>query len=155
MGLDYSSSGDPLKIGEQARAQLFRVLLNGETTRVAKPWGNEFIVSTPDFLLKVIEVFAGQRTSLQHHNHKTEIHWLLHGTGHLYKEELDPDEAIRYETEADRRPSTGLLVQPGEIHRAVGPLLILEISTNHPDDVVRHDDDYDRKTSKAEVTDAG
>lgn len=143
--LDYGAVGNPFKIGEDARVQLFRTLLNGKTTRVDKPWGREFIVSTPDFLLKVIEVFAGQRTSLQHHNEKTEIHWLLDGTGELYKEELDPDERIRYETEAESRPSDGLLVQPGEIHRAIGPLLILEISTNHPDDVVRHEDDYRRE----------
>lgn len=145
MGLDYGATGDPFRIGEDARTQLFRVLLNGKTTRVDKPWGREFIVATEDFLLKVIEVFAGQRTSLQHHNEKTEIHWLLDGTGELYKEELDPDELIRYQTEAECRPSAGLLVQPGEIHRAVGPLLILEISTNHPDDVVRHADDYARE----------
>jgi mannose-6-phosphate isomerase-like protein (cupin superfamily) len=136
-------------IGEPARAQLFRALLNGSVRRVDKPWGREFIISTDDFLLKVIEVFAGQRTSLQHHNEKTEIHWLLEGTGELYKRELDPDELIRYETEAEMRPSPGLLVHPGEVHRAIGPLLILEISTNHPDDVVRHEDDYSREDPSA------
>lgn len=145
VGLDYGTTGDPFRIGEDARVQLFRVLLNGKTTRVDKPWGREYIVATDDFLLKVIEVFAGQRTSLQHHNHKTEIHWLMNGTGHLFVEESDPDERDLFELKSEKRPSDGLLVHPGEIHRAVGPLLILEISTNHPDDVVRHSDDYDRE----------
>lgn len=132
-------------IGELAREQLFRVLLNGNITRVKKPWGFEYIVATNDFLLKVIEVFAGQRTSLQHHNQKTEIHWLLAGSGELYKDEPDQDERELYQVKSEMRPSPGLLVQPGEVHRAIGPLLILEISTNHPDDVVRHADDYARE----------
>lgn len=139
-------------------ASLFQALLNGTVTRVDKPWGREFIVATDDFLLKVIEVFAGQRTSLQHHEHKTEIHWLMEGSGELYRympidtDEQEQDRA-KYLEMSELRPSPGLLVQPGEIHRAIGPLLILEISTNHPDDVVRHADDYSRETP--EVTDAG
>lgn len=128
-------------------ASLFRALLLGTVTRVEKPWGREFIVATDGFLLKVIEVFAGQRTSLQHHQEKTEIHWLMDGTGELYldKSNWSADELREYEEVAERRPSPGLLVQPGEVHRAIGPLLILEISTNHPDDVVRHTDDYGRE----------
>lgn len=135
---------------------LFRALLDGQVTRVDKPWGREFIVATDGFLLKVIEVFADQRTSLQHHNLKTEIHWLMNGTGELYldKPGWSADERRAYEDAIERRPSAGLLVRPGEVHRAIGPLLILEISTNHPDDVVRHADDYARETPK-EVTDAG
>lgn len=130
-------------------AALFRALLNGTVTRVEKPWGQEFIVATDDFLLKVIEVFAGQRTSLQHHEHKTEIHWLMDGSGELHKETSSADEDGAYRVLAEQRPSPGLLVRPGEVHRAIGPLLILEISTNHPDDVVRHADDYARETPEA------
>lgn len=130
-------------------ASLFGALLGGTVTRVDKPWGREFIVATDEFLLKVIEVFAGQRTSLQHHERKTEIHWLMSGTGELFKEEPDQDERELYQVKSEMRPSPGLLVQPGEVHRAIGPLLILEISTNHPDDVVRHADDYARETPEA------
>lgn len=138
------------KIGIR-NASLFGALLGGQVTRVDKPWGREFIVATDEFLLKVIEVFAGQRTSLQHHNEKTEIHWLMDGTGELYldKPNWTEDELHEYENTAERRPSAGLLVQPGEVHRAIGPLLILEISTNHPDDVVRHNDDYGRENVDA------
>jgi mannose-6-phosphate isomerase len=126
-------------------ASLFGALLGGTVTRVDKPWGREFVVATEEFLLKVIEVFAGCRTSLQHHEKKTEIHWLMSGTGELFKEESDQDERELYQVKSEMRPSPGLLVQPGEVHRAIGPLLILEISTNHPDDVVRHQDDYARE----------
>lgn len=126
-------------------ASLFGALLGGTVTRVDKPWGTEYIIATDEFLLKVIEVFAGQRTSLQHHEKKTEIHWLMDGTGELFKEEPDQDERELYQVKSEMRPSPGLLVQPGEVHRAIGPLLILEISTNHPDDVVRHNDDYGRE----------
>lgn len=126
-------------------AGLFEILLRGEVTRVDKPWGREFIVATDDFLLKVIEVFEGQRTSLQHHEEKTEIHWLLDGTGYLYVQSDDETEQAKIDTLVGERPSTGVFVKPQIIHRAVGPLLILEISTNHPDDVVRHNDDYGRE----------
>lgn len=129
-------------------ATLFGALLGGTVTRVDKPWGTEYIIATDEFLLKVIEVFAGQRTSLQHHEQKTEIHWLMDGTGELFKEEPDQDERELYQVRSELRPSPGLLVQPGEVHRAIGPLLILEISTNHPDDVVRHEDDYQRENVK-------
>ena len=122
--------------------ELFGALLGAQVSKVEKPWGSEYVIAPPDFLLKVIEVLDGHRTSLQHHNEKTEIHWLLSGVGYLYHDVEDAgDDRFYY------RPSAGILVQPGEIHRAVGPLLILEISTNHPDDVVRHKDDYSREDS--------
>lgn len=146
-----SASGSTSAVGEPSKPvdwqklvpesrELFGALLDARVSQVEKPWGSEFIVATPDFLLKVIEVLDGHRTSLQHHNEKTEIHWLLRGTGHLYHD-VDGSEEDRFQY----RPSCGILVQPGEVHRAVGPLLILEISTNHPDDVVRHKDDYSRE----------
>lgn len=138
------SVGDFERLGSR-NYDLFRVLLAARVSQVDKEWGREFVVATNDFLLKVIEVFDGHRTSLQHHEEKTEIHWLLHGTGGLYLEVGDEADQLRFEREAGLRPSIGLLVEPHQVHRATGPLLILEISTNHPDDVVRHSDDYGRE----------
>lgn len=105
--------------------------------RVDKPWGREYVLPTADGLLvKVIQIDDGHRTSLQYHKEKYEIHWLLDGSGTL--------EGSADNDEGRPRPSRGYEVWPTVVHRAVGPLLILEVSTNYPDDVVRLEDDYQR-----------
>jgi len=102
--------------------------------RIEKPWGVEYVLNVEDeYLVNVIRVNDGHRTSRQYHEVKWETHWLLEGAGTL--EGSDDDGA---------RPSHPLIMEPGDVHRAVGPLLILEVSTNHPDDVVRLEDDYQR-----------
>jgi len=103
---------------------------------VDKPWGGEYIMRINNALMKVIRVDDGHRTSLQYHREKHEVHWLLNGTGTL---EGSPDDIY-----GRPRPSPPYVMSPGSIHRAVGPLLIFEMSTNHPDDVVRLEDDYRR-----------
>lgn len=134
--------------------ELFSRLLHGTTRRVDKPWGREYVVTTQDFLLKVIEVDAGHATSLQHHEVKREIHWLLAGDGTLELREAEDSwggpEA--YEQFVRIKPTGPIFVVPGDVHRAVGPLLIMEISTNHPDDVVRHEDAYGRANAHEKVT---
>jgi mannose-6-phosphate isomerase len=119
--------------------ELFDILLAGEVTLTYKPWGSERTVATEHFLLKLIDVHAGERTSLQHHVRKYEIHWIMGGDGTI--EGTPDDDLFR------PRPSGAYPVYPGTVHRAVGPLTILEISTNHPDDVVRHEDDYGRSAT--------
>lgn len=115
---------------------IFKAMSRARVQHTPKNWGHEYTFNLPMMLLKVIIVNDGARTSLQHHDQKHEIHWLLSGSGTL--EGTADDELGR------PRPSEGYLVTPGMIHRAVGPLMLLEISTKHPRDVVRHEDDYGR-----------
>ena len=108
------------------------------------PWGYMHEVdlgSKANMLVKVIRVNDGHRTSLQYHREKDEVLMILEGEGYLeihYPEDSAPPARYTYE---DKEP---FRIKPGRKHRAVGPLLMLEVSTRHPDDVVRVEDDYGR-----------
>lgn len=103
---------------------------------VEKPWGREFIVSADDVILKVIWVNAGHRTSKQMHMVKSEALTLIAGDGTI--EGTSDDDLGR------PRPSPTYRIDPMTTHRAVGPLLILEVTTPQNEDVVRLEDDYQR-----------
>lgn len=105
---------------------------------VQKPWGYEHVLETPEVLLKIIHVRAGQRTSLQYHERKREVLFLTNGTGTVLGT-VDDDMGRP-------RPSWGYVIEPGSVHRAVGPLDMLEVTTPDDDDVVRVADDYSRET---------
>lgn len=113
---------------------LLDMLTNASVQIVEKPWGQEFIITAGDVVFKVIYVIEGERTSLQHHEQKDEVIFVLMGDGRI--DYIESDEA--------ERPSRGRRVRPGTIHRSRGELVLFEVSTNHPDDVVRHSDDYGR-----------
>ena len=90
--------------------------------RIEKPWGHELVwASNAHHLGKRLFVRAGERLSLQYHRKKDETIFLEQG------------ESIR--------------VPPGTIHRieAVADSVLFEVSTPHPVDVVRVEDDYGRK----------
>jgi hypothetical protein len=116
---------------------LFDELAAVSVTEVEKPWGGEFILQINQLVIKLIEVHDGHRTSKQLHEHKDEILYVLRGTGRL---EGSADELKHYPS----RPSPGYRVLPRAVHQAVGPLLMLELSTNDLDDVVRLHDPYKR-----------
>jgi len=69
------------------------------STKVTKHWGHEIWiadgVSTP-YALKRIMFKAGNRTSLQVHQHKIETAYVLSGTGTMYKskEKLDIEQYL-------------------------------------------------------------
>lgn len=105
---------------------------------VDKPWGREvWWAETDQYLAKVLEIEAGQAISLQYHERKAESMLFLHGRGVV--------------TVAERKVEVfaGLRVDiaAGVVHRVeAGPerLVLLEVSTPHPDDVVRLEDRYAR-----------
>lgn len=119
---------------------------------IEKEWGVELVVRFGDALLKVIVVDPGHRTSLQHHVRKDEVHIILEDGPE------EDDSAVRAQgylttylphtdhTDVVINHGVGKIVRvrPGTMHRATGPLVMLEVSTDHPDDVVRHQDDYGR-----------
>ena len=103
--------------------------------RVEKPWGWELVwAETESYVGKLLHVRAGQALSLQYHEVKDEAWLVQEGRaslelgevgGELETVEIGPGDTFRF------RPRT--------VHRvtAIDDLTVVEISTNHLDDVVR------------------
>jgi len=108
-----------------------------------KPWGREYEVSLPgEFQLKVIEVDNGECTSLQLHESKDEVLVIIEGTGHVaIHDRADYTQPCEIHT---RDVDPKIRITPGTVHRAWGPVRMIEFSNYHPTDVVRLADDYDR-----------
>lgn len=110
---------------------------------VTRPWGwFETLGSGEGYLVKRLCIRAGQRISLQRHQHRLE-HWVVvAGNGEL---ECDG-------SRIPAQPGTTLLVPCGAIHRATAgaqDLLIVEVqrgSLLQEDDIERLEDDYARCT---------
>lgn len=135
---------------------------------VKKHWGHELWIadgtSTP-YATKRILFKAGNRTSLQVHEHKIETNYVLSGEGvlHRSREPLDiakfleqgmtavDVETYEYSFEhIDLKPGVVFDVHPGYVHRviAVTDLEFMETSTTELDDVIRLQDDAGRTHGK-------
>ena len=117
------------------------------TRRVSKPWGHEEIwVETEFYLGKLLFINAGARLSLQHHVAKAGPIRVRSGRMLL---ELDDSEGVLQRREMG--PGDTARVLPGRRHRFSGitDCEVLEVSTPHPLDVVRHSDDYGREGTSA------
>ena len=115
-----------------------------DVTRVEKPWGYELIwAETDNYVGKVLFVKAGESLSLQFHRVKDES-WLVQqgraklelgsaGDAMLAQEVIGAGATFRF--------------RPGTVHRitALEDTTIVEVSTNHLDDVVRLEDRYGRE----------
>ena len=114
---------------------------------VEKPWGREEIFAHPDaYVGKILFIRAGEALSLQYHQHKEETLRVLDGELELVTgEDEDHLESHFLETGAVFH------IGPGTLHRmiATSDCRLLEVSTNHLDDVVRLDDRYGRKGTSA------
>ena len=131
---------------------------------VNKPWGYELWIadgSTTPYAAKRILFKAGNRTSLQVHEHKIETNYVLNGEGilHLSMEPLDVKKFLiegmtakqveAYENTfavIELLPGTVFDVQPGYVHRVIAKtdLEFIETSTTELDDVIRLQDDSGR-----------
>ena len=112
-------------------------------THVSKPWGYENRWAMTDrYLGKILHINAGEALSLQYHEHKDESVLVMRGTmdldleddgGTLRRHRMFPGDARR--------------IVPGRRHRmtAVEDCDVFEVSTPHPDDVVRLEDRYGRR----------
>ncbi len=119
-------------------------MTNRPVTIVDKPWGREVIYAATELYIgKIIEIDQGARLSLQYHQRKDETIYVLDGTLRLVIG--GAEDAL---TTRDLDPGASVRVTPGQVHRYQaphGPVRVLEVSTPHPDDVVRLSDDYGRE----------
>jgi mannose-6-phosphate isomerase len=110
---------------------------------VEKPWGHEEVFAeTPDYVGKILFIRKGEALSLQYHEVKDETLRVLDGELELI---AGPD---MERLESHRLgPEVAFHVPPGTLHRMVAltDCRLLEVSTNHLDDVVRLDDRYGRQ----------
>ena len=118
------------------------------TIRTDKPWGYELLwTHTDSYAGKIIHINAGHRLSLQYHEQKQESVLVVKGT--LLLNLGQGEEATVREMQVGDTADIAV----GEVHRfeapASGDVEIIEVSTNHLDDVVRLEDDYSREGTSA------
>ena len=114
---------------------------------VEKPWGHEEIfAATPSYVGKILFIRQGESLSLQYHEVKEETLRVLDGQLDL---RLGPS-AAELETYILTEGHV-FHISPGTVHRmsAVTDCRLLEVSTNHLDDVVRLEDRYGREGTSA------
>lgn len=59
-----------------------------KTEHIRKSWGNYVVVARgPGFLVKIINLFPGEKTSLQYHNHRSEHHMIIKGRAKIIIED--------------------------------------------------------------------
>ena len=106
-----------------------------------KPWGYEILwAQTKDYVSKIMCIQPHQRMSLQYHNKKEETIYVMSGVLILW--EGEEESGFKH-----LAPGSVYHVNPKQIHRfgaGSSPVMIIEVSTNYLDDVVRIKDDYDR-----------
>lgn len=113
---------------------------------IEKPWGSELLwAEHPNYVAKILTINPGHRLSRQFHNLKDETFMVLSGILTL--------EIGQGETLHSHQLSIGNVFHcpPKTIHRMVNDatkngsvVRVMEVSTNHLDDVVRLEDDYKR-----------
>lgn len=114
--------------------------------RVDKPWGYELWLEINEFyVVKLIYMRQGERSSLQLHQYKYETNFVIQGEAKVLLE----DEGGEFKSRV-YRPHDGWSVPIGRKHRVIAQTsyCALEVSTPHLDDVVRYDDDHGRQSGK-------
>ena len=110
---------------------------------VEKPWGHEKIwAHTEKYVGKLIHINSGHRLSLQFHKKKEETVFVISGS--LTVETLNDKKVKAFLIEKNRC----FHVYPSQVHRFCaydGDVTLIEVSTSELEDVIRLEDDYDRK----------
>ena len=108
-----------------------------------RPWGSYTILEeSKGYKIKRVEVKPSQRLSLQKHHHRSE-HWIVvSGTAVV----TNGDRIITIHV------NESTYIPKGTVHRlenpGIIPLILIEVQSGEylgEDDIVRYDDDYDRK----------
>ena len=109
-----------------------------------KPWGYELLwAQTKDYVGKFLYIKPGHRLSLQYHETKEETVRVLTGSLIIWLSESENDYIVLEQ-------GLSYHVEPNQIHRFGAPIeqgfetVLVEVSTNFLEDVVRLADDYKR-----------
>ena len=117
---------------------------------VNKPWGSEtwWAHAEGKYMGKILNITNGNRLSLQYHESKDETIYVLKGTLTLYHAPT-PDHAVtRGLIKETLHCGETFRVRPFTVHRFAAEdsdVVLLEVSTDYPSDVVRMEDDYQRE----------
>lgn len=113
---------------------------------VYKPWGKEVWLELNDkYCYKRIYINSGYKTSYQYHNKKRETNYIISGKAEVW---LENDQGIvekKIMTEGDY-----FNVTPPKKHRVIAltDIILQEVSTPEVDDVIRIEDDTNRKDGR-------
>jgi len=112
---------------------------------IEKPWGREEIWGNVKgkYLGKTIHIDMNNRLSLQYHENKEETIYVIRGVLTL----ITMSDLASGEIYQKLGPGQCYHIPSGLIHRFCaegGDVVIAEVSTYYPDDVVRLEDDYNR-----------
>ena len=122
-----------------------------------KPWGYEVVWAdvkgSEGYLAKIIHINSGHRLSLQYHERKIETILVKSGTleiesvGRIVDKENIKNLLCGERVVVNLSPGDVFHVSKFMSHRFSAPcgdVELIEVSTNHPDDVIRLCDDYGR-----------
>lgn len=115
---------------------------------VTKPWGKEEWLELNDrYCYKRIYINSGYKTSYQYHNLKRETNYIISGEAEIW---LENDAGVV--EKKIMKAGEYFNVSPTKKHRviALSDLILQEVSTPEVDDVVRLEDDTNRKDGKIE-----
>jgi mannose-6-phosphate isomerase-like protein (cupin superfamily) len=115
--------------------------------RVEKPWGWELVwAEAEEYVGKLLFVKAGESLSLQYHEVKDEAWLVQEGRATLELGDVGSELEV-----FEVAPGDAFRFLPRTVHRvtAIEDTLVIEVSTNHLDDVVRLEDLYGREGTSA------
>jgi mannose-6-phosphate isomerase-like protein (cupin superfamily) len=113
---------------------------------VQKPWGAETIwAHTDSYVGKILHVHSGESLSVQYHEFKDETMYVIAGKG-IIKFFTQQDDKTVLDGVHFVNPGDAVHIPPKRIHsvEAFEDMDIVEVSTNHLDDLVRLKDRYGR-----------
>ena len=90
---------------------------------------------------------AGEALSVQYHRQKVETMHVLEGTGRMVLYVMDEDGEPSVTSITKMEVSDTFHIPPHQIHRIIADtdMKIVEVSTNHLNDLIRLQDRYERK----------
>ena len=116
--------------------------------KIEKPWGSELkFAHTAHYVGKILEVKGGEALSVQYHKQKVETMHVLSGTGRMVLYVMDEDGEVTVTSIKTMESNDTFHIPPNQIHRIIADtdMKIVEVSTNHLNDLVRLQDRYNRK----------
>lgn len=145
-------TADATLVADKSRAQDVRLIVDAlkaadapevSTSRISlRPWGSwTLLLKSPGFQIKSIDVLPGKRLSLQSHTQRSE-HWVVvQGVARVTKD----DEVIELSA------NESAYIPAGAMHRlenaGTKALRVIEVAVGEyleEDDIVRHEDDWNR-----------